>query len=105
MTIDTSEPLPGQPKRVILQLRVDQFRDCSQDDFMKAIETYLTTCGRSPDELQEQRHFIHLEPFQSDDVPQKYFHIILDMEQDQGPVTLQTLPHELYHIRRSNKGM
>jgi hypothetical protein len=105
METSTPESPPRHPKRVILQLRVDQFRDCSQDDFTKAIEKYLTTYGRSTDELRERRHFIHLEPFQSDDVPQKYFHIILDMEQDQGPVTLQTLPHELYHIRRSDKEM
>ncbi|KAF7587358.1 hypothetical protein BBP40_007370 [Aspergillus hancockii] len=94
-----------QPKRVILQLRVDQFVDCSQDDFEKAIEKYLMVFGRSITEIHSGRHFIHIEPFQSEDVPQKYFHIILDMEQGQGPVSLHTLPHELFHIRRTDKGM
>ncbi|KAB8073819.1 hypothetical protein BDV29DRAFT_174800 [Aspergillus leporis] len=94
-----------QPKRVILQLRIDQFVGGSQDDFEKAIEKYLTVFGRSISEIRSGRHFIHIEPFQSEDVPQKYFHIILDMEQGQGPVSLLTLPHELFHIRRTDKGL
>jgi hypothetical protein len=27
------------------------------------------------------------------------------MEQGQGPVSLLTLPHELFHIRRTDKGL
>lgn len=93
------------PKRVILQLRVDQFIDCLQEDFEKAIEKYLILSGRSMSEIRSGRHFIHIEPFQSEDVPQKYFHIVLDMEQSQGPVNFHTLPHELFYIRRTDKGM
>ncbi|KAB8278496.1 hypothetical protein BDV30DRAFT_203929 [Aspergillus minisclerotigenes] len=105
MATPVLQNLPKQPKRVILQLRVDQFTDCLQDDFEDAIEKYLVASGRSMSEIRLGRHFIHIEPFQSDDVPQKYFHIVLDLEQSQGPVAFCTLPHELFHIRRSGKGM
>ncbi|KAB8253193.1 hypothetical protein F9C07_1855743 [Aspergillus flavus] len=105
MATPVLQNLPKQPKRVILQLRVDQFTDCLQGDFEDAIEKYLVVSGRSMSEIRLGRHFIHIEPFQSDDVPQKYFHIVLDLEQSQGPVAFCTLPHELFHIRRSGKGM
>ncbi|KAB8203340.1 hypothetical protein BDV34DRAFT_199339 [Aspergillus parasiticus] len=105
MATPVFQKLPKQPKRVILQLRVDQFIDCLQDDFEDAIEKYLVVSGRSMSEIHLGRHFIHIEPFQSDDVPQKYFHIVLDIEQCQGPVAFCTLPHELFHIRRTGRGM
>lgn len=105
MATPVLQNLPKQPKRVILQLRVDQFTDCLQGEFEDAIEKYLVVSGRSMSEIRLGRHFIHIEPFQSDDVPQKYFHIVLDLEQSQGPVAFCTLPHELFHIRWSGKGM
>ncbi|KAE8151301.1 hypothetical protein BDV25DRAFT_139022 [Aspergillus avenaceus] len=105
MTTAITDDPSVHPKRVILQLRVDHFIECRQEGFEKAIEEYLAANGRSMDEIRSERHFVHIEPFQDQDVPQKYFHIILDLEQDQGPVRLETVPHDLFYIRRTDKGI
>ncbi|KAE8373565.1 hypothetical protein BDV26DRAFT_285032 [Aspergillus bertholletiae] len=81
MATPVFQKISGQPKRAILQLRVDQFIDCLQDDFEEAIEKYLVVSGRPTSEIHAGRHFIHIEPFQGDNVPLKYFHIVLDLEQ------------------------
>lgn len=91
-----------QPKRVVLRLRVDDKESWRQPDFNDAIEVYLTFAG-VPDSFPE--HAAHVEPFQDPSLPQKYFHITLDMFKDSivSP-DMNTLPHEVYSVPRNPNG-
>ena len=93
------------PKRVILRLRVSEFEGCNQSDFNQAIKAYLNSVGRSMQEFDQGRHYSHIEPFQSLDIRQTSFHIILDLEKDllDNP-DFGTLQHEVYRVRRDIDG-
>ncbi|KAM0326758.1 hypothetical protein ACHAQA_006631 [Verticillium albo-atrum] len=97
------------PKRVILRLDVDDFSEENSNEYNDAILAYLQFAGRLEAELIENRHYAHIEPFQDyltirGTVP-KRFHITLDMEQDmvRNP-EFDTIPHELYRVRRDANG-
>ncbi|KAL2754384.1 hypothetical protein ACRALDRAFT_1070188 [Sodiomyces alcalophilus JCM 7366] len=96
------------PKRVILRLNVDDFEG-NPSEYNDAILAYLESVGRSEAELLENRHYAHIEPFQDfltirGTMP-KRFHITLDMEEEmtRNP-DFNTLPHELYRVRRDTNG-
>ncbi|MCJ1381359.1 hypothetical protein MMC17_004469 [Xylographa soralifera] len=101
----TSTTLERQPKRVILRLRVNDFEDCNSSEYNNAIKTYLAYAKRPTSELEENRHYAHIEPFQHYELQQTSFHIILDINKDSlAQPNMQSLPHEVYHIRRNEQG-
>lgn len=93
------------PKRVILRLRVNDFDGQDPSSLTEAISEYIAFAGRSTTELQENRHYAHIEPFQSPELQQASFHITLDIDKDsvQNP-NLTELPHEIYRVRRDVDG-
>jgi hypothetical protein len=101
-----------KPKRVILRLRVNEFDEDghSWGEHVDAIKAYLIWAGRLASEyegpFETRKHFAHVEPFQSYDLPQPTtFHVILDMEQHslENP-NLNDVPHEIYRVRRNQEG-
>ena len=102
----TSATSKSQPKRVILRLRVNQFEGRGTSEYDDAVKAYLTFAKRPTSELATNKHYAHIEPFQDPEIPQTSFHIILDMEKDmlEDP-DLQNLPHEIYRIRRDDRGI
>lgn len=95
-----------EPRRVILRLRVAEFETYEAeiyDEFIKAIKAYLRFANIAPEEIDEQKHFPHIEPLQAPELRQTSFHIILDMEKDQT-VDLSTLPYMIYYVRREING-
>jgi len=94
-----------QAKRVVLRVWVEDFSGCDPSEYNDAIKTYLAFAGRPTLEWEEQRHFAHMEPFQDPDVQQTRFHITLDVEQAlaENP-DFGKLPHEIYRVRRDEKG-
>ncbi|KAF9729882.1 hypothetical protein PMIN01_11815 [Paraphaeosphaeria minitans] len=94
----------AQAKRVILRLRVNEFSE-GNPEYDDAIKTYLAFDGRPATELEGDRHYAHIEPFQDPELRQTRFHITLDMEQNltKSP-DFAKLPHEVYHIRRNKHG-
>lgn len=94
-----------QPRRVVLRLRVHEFEGSGSFEYDKAIQAYLVFAGRPTSELEENKHFAHIEPFQDPELQQTSFHIVLDMEKDLLKNTdLQSVPHEIYRVRRDQQG-
>ena len=94
-----------EPKRVILRLRVNEFEGCDPSEFNNAIKTYLAYAKRPTGELEENRHYTHIEPFQSYEIRQTWFHITLDMNKDSvAQPNIKDLPHEIYYIYRDKQG-
>ena len=99
------------PKRVILRLQVNEFEgnDRNWEQHVDAIKAYLVWAGRPMSEYvgeyETRKHFAHVEPFQVPELKQTTFHVILDIEQHllNGP-DFDTLPHEIYRVRRDNEG-
>ena len=100
-----------QPKRVILRLRVNEFEgdDHNWEQYVDAINTYLVWAGRSMSEyegeFETRKHFAHVEPFQAPELNQTTFHVVLDIEQHLlNEPNFDTLPHEIYRVRRDKEG-
>ena len=104
--MSTSTGLEPQPKRVILRLRVNDFGGGDPSEYSDAIRAYLAFAGRPISELGENRHYAHIEPFQGPEIPQRSFHIILNLEKDSfhNSNNFQNLPHEIYRVRRDKQG-
>lgn len=86
-----------EPKRVILRLRVADFEKESASEFVNAIQAYLNFAGYNED----VQYYSHIEPFQSPEIRQLSFHIILDIHKDKiQTVDFNLLPHEVYRVRR-----
>ena len=86
-------------KRVILRLREAEI---NYDDLYESVRVYFETNGRSVEELEADRHFIHVQP-SNPDIPQTdpKIHIIIDLEKDQFSGALhENFPHEIYRVRR-----
>lgn len=103
--MSTAITVKAQPKRVILRLRVEEFDGRDPSEYNDAIKAYLAFAQRPTSELEENKHYAHIEPFQAADIPQTAFHITLDMDKDsiQAP-NFEILPHEVYRIRRDEQG-
>ncbi|KAL4935132.1 hypothetical protein BDV06DRAFT_229112 [Aspergillus oleicola] len=90
----------AQPKRIILRSRLAEF---DARNMYEAVYAYLENIGRPAEELNEGRHYIHVEPDNSHIDPQRdhKIHIIIDFEKDKhsGPLG-PDFPHELYRVRR-----
>ncbi|KAK0112473.1 hypothetical protein ONS96_001710 [Cadophora gregata f. sp. sojae] len=66
--------------------------------------TYLFFANRPTDEYEAEKHYAHIEPFQSPELRQTSFHIILDIEKDMlHDGGFKNLPHEIYRIRRNEQ--
>ena len=103
--MSTSTSLECQPKHVILWLWVNEFEGHVPSGYYDAIKAYLTFAGRSTSELEEKKHYAHIEPFQDPELRQTSFHITLDIEKDMlDDPNFQDLPHEIYRIRRDEQG-
>jgi len=94
-----------QPKRVILRLRVRDFEGGNSFEYIDAIKAYLAFAKRPTSELEENKHYVHIEPFQDPELQQTTFHITLDINKDLlDQPNFQDLPHEVYRIRRDEQG-
>lgn len=52
-------------------------------------------------QVEQNRHYAQIEPFQAPELHQTSFHITLDMEKDSlDSHAVLSLPHEIYRIRR-----
>ncbi|KAI9790026.1 MAG: hypothetical protein M1816_005640 [Peltula sp. TS41687] len=94
-----------KPKRVILRLRVVELdRYSYYNECINAIKAYLNFVGYSPDEIDKHRHHAHIETFWGQELGQKYFNIILDMDKIliDAP-DFNTLPHEIYRVYRNEQ--
>ncbi|RWQ94704.1 hypothetical protein C8Q69DRAFT_471151 [Paecilomyces variotii] len=89
----------NQAKRVILRIPEPDF---NPHDPYEAVRLYLEKNGRSATELETGRHFIHIQPSNSD-ITQRNpkIYIIMDIEKDcfSGPIH-HDFPHEIYRICR-----
>ncbi|EEP82913.1 predicted protein [Uncinocarpus reesii 1704] len=89
-----------QAKRVILRLRE---AEQDEEDLYEPVRLYLEKNGRSVEELNSDRHFVHIQP-SNPDIPQvdPKIHIIIDIEVDKftGNHVNADFPHELYRVRR-----
>ncbi|OAX81898.1 hypothetical protein ACJ72_03766 [Emergomyces africanus] len=104
-TVPTSESFSKHPKRVILRLRVNEFDDRNPTEFDSAIMAYLESAGRPVDELGQRIHHSHIEPFQSPEMKQRSFHIVLDIEKAMlRDPDLETVEHEVHRVRRAKDG-
>ncbi|KAL2751828.1 hypothetical protein ACRALDRAFT_1078288 [Sodiomyces alcalophilus JCM 7366] len=104
MSTNRAEPITdGQPKRVILRLRYNDFED-DDNSHMEAVKVYLAAAGRKADEYN--RYVSHVEPRQDymEGDSRASFHVILDIEKDAiRKPDIDKLPHEIYRIRRQNE--
>ncbi|KAK8147536.1 hypothetical protein G3M48_001435 [Beauveria asiatica] len=105
-----NDPVPinnGEPKRVILRLRYNEFED-DDSSHTDAIEAYLKAIGRKMDECGPQgRHVPHVEMRQEymENNPRASFHVTLDMEKHAvREPDMNKLPHEIYRVRRGKDG-
>ncbi|BAE54967.1 unnamed protein product [Aspergillus oryzae RIB40] len=66
------------PKRVILRL---QEADLDEADLYEPVRLYLEKNGRSIEELDTDRHFVHIQP-PNPDIPQvdPKLHVVIDLE-------------------------
>ncbi|KAF1351279.1 hypothetical protein BDV97DRAFT_368924 [Delphinella strobiligena] len=116
-TCDTPKDIPYSenaketPRRIILRLRVADFDGDGHtwEQYPDAVKAYLEWAGYSTADYEghwrERKHYAHVEPFQALDVPQKRFHIMLDMDYKSVPDSpLSEVSHEIYRIRRDNQG-
>ncbi|KAJ5641192.1 hypothetical protein N7490_005192 [Penicillium lividum] len=88
-----------QAKRVILRLRE---ADMNFNDPYEAVRLYLEKKGHSLQHLDENHHFIHIQP-PNPDIPQvdPKIHVIIDFETAKfsGPIT-SDFPPEFYRVCR-----
>ncbi|KAM3517869.1 hypothetical protein NHJ13051_008247 [Beauveria bassiana] len=93
-----NEPVPidnGEPKRVILRLRLNEFED-DDSSHTDATAAYLKAIGRKMDECGPQgRHVPHVEMRQEymENNPRASFHITLDMKHAVREPDMNKLPH------------
>ncbi|KAH8587965.1 hypothetical protein B0O99DRAFT_601169 [Bisporella sp. PMI_857] len=93
------------PKRVILRLRVSDFEGRRSSEYTDAIKAYLLFARRPTSEDEVKKHYPHIEPFQSPELQQTSFHIIIDVEKHMvNDGEFRDLPHEIYRIRRNEQG-
>ncbi|KAE8137109.1 hypothetical protein BDV38DRAFT_283223 [Aspergillus pseudotamarii] len=88
-----------QPKRVILRL---QEADLDEADLYEPVRLYLEKNGRSIEELDTGRHFIHIQP-PNPDIPQvdPKLHVVIDLEASKYSGKLgPDFPCEVYRVRR-----
>ncbi|KAH6714416.1 hypothetical protein BKA61DRAFT_517633 [Leptodontidium sp. MPI-SDFR-AT-0119] len=95
----------NKAKRVVLRLKVSDFEGRQFSEYVDAIKAYLLFAKRPTHEYDAKKHYAHIEPFQSPELRQTSFHIIIDIEKDMlNNGGFQSLPHEIYRIRRSEQG-
>ncbi|KAL5338415.1 hypothetical protein BJX70DRAFT_388632 [Aspergillus crustosus] len=87
-------------KRIILRFPEDIQNPY---DLYEPVRLYFAKFNRPVEELNSDRHWIHLQP--PSDIPQANpkLHIVIDLETDEfsGPLG-PGFPHELYRVRRQN---
>ncbi|KAJ1714024.1 hypothetical protein NYO67_3818 [Aspergillus flavus] len=87
------------PKRVILRL---QEADLDEADLYEPVRLYLEKNGRSIEELDTDRHFVHIQP-PNPDIPQvdPKLHVVIDLEAEKYTGKLgPDFPYEVYRVRR-----
>ncbi|KAL1980491.1 hypothetical protein VTN96DRAFT_4015 [Rasamsonia emersonii] len=91
------QPSMDQAKRVILRLRETEI---DYTDPYESVRLYLENNGRSVKELEEGRHFVHVQP-SNPDIPQTdpKIHIVIDIEKDLFSGTLDETPAD---VRRNS---
>lgn len=99
---------PTVPTRIILRLLVTEFDEIkySWNGYRSAIETYLIWAKRPLAEYKEKKHNIHVEPFQDEELNQKRFHGVIDLNALSFDVKdMKTVHHEMYDIKRDGDGL
>ncbi|KAJ5618544.1 hypothetical protein N7528_006655 [Penicillium herquei] len=93
----------SQPKRVILRLSESDLHERGSNEIVRL---YLSKTNQSLQGLEENHHFIHIQPSNSH-IPSAdpKIHIVIDLEKDQYSGTIGAdFPHEFYRVpsRRYN---
>ena len=84
---------------------MNDFEGCTSSEYNDAIKTYLAYVKCPTSEVKENRHYAHIELFQHYELQQTSFHIILNINKDSlAQPNMQSLPHEVYHVRRDEQG-
>ncbi|KAJ6023750.1 hypothetical protein N7540_004547 [Penicillium herquei] len=90
-----------QAKRVILRLSESDLDERGSNEIFRL---YLSKTGHSLQGLEENHHFIHIQPSNSH-IPQANptIHIVIDLEKNQFSGSIgDDFPHEFYRVRRHN---
>jgi len=103
--MSTSTSLEHQSKRVILRLQVNNFGGHDFSEYNEAIKVYIAFAEHYINELKEDKHYAHIEPYQALKLQQRSFHIILNIEKDLlDSLNVQKLPHEIYCVCCDKQG-
>lgn len=78
---------------------MNDFEGCNSFKYNKVIKVYITFAEHYINELKEDKHYAHIEPYQAPELQQCSFHIILNIEKDLlDSLNVQKLSHEIYCV-------
>lgn len=96
-------PIPSCPTRILLRLPVKQWEEFYS--YRAAIEAYLDWANLSVQDYKELKHNVFLEPLQPLDIPQKRFHVAVDLYALSYDVKdMKEVEHKIYDVRRDSEG-
>ncbi|KAJ5543759.1 hypothetical protein N7513_007267 [Penicillium frequentans] len=91
-------------KRVILRIPEP---DMNYTDSYEPVRLYLSKTGGSLQDLNENRHYIHIQP-PNPHIPcnRPKIHVVIDLEKEKfsGPLG-DDFPHEFYRVQREGGAM
>lgn len=99
-----SIPLPpSSPTRILLRLPVKMWE--YGHSYRAAIEAYLSWANLPVQDYSDWKHNIFLEPLQPRDVPQKRFHVAIDLYALSYDVKdMKDVEHKIYAVLRDPEG-
>ncbi|KAJ5116954.1 hypothetical protein N7456_001302 [Penicillium angulare] len=91
----------AEAKRIVLRIPEP---DMNYADMYEPVRLYLSKTGGLLKDLDEGRHFVHVQP-PNPDIPQTNpkIHVVVDLEMDKfsGPLG-DDFPHEFYRVHRED---
>ncbi|KAK6001679.1 hypothetical protein QM012_002169 [Aureobasidium pullulans] len=106
--LGTALPPPPSPTRILLRLPVKEW---VWESYSDAIVAYLEWANRSVSDFRQGKHEVFVELQQDPEVPQKRYHIALDLYtlsynvKDMKDVrNMEDVKHEMYDVRRDSEG-
>ena len=101
---ETASPIPSSPTRIILRLPVKQWEE-HWFSYPTAVTAYLEWANLSVQDYREMKHNVYVEPLQPLDVPQKRFHIAIDLYALSYDVKdMKDVEHKIYAALRNPDG-
>lgn len=96
-------PIPSSPTRILLRLLVKEWEYAHS--YRAAIEAYLSWANLPVQDYRERKHNLFIEPLQPLDVPQKRFHVAIDLYALSYDVKdMKDVEHKIYAVRRDSEG-